>query len=163
MAVSWEKWQPLFPSHINAHLLLIWDGPSQSYLDGLIGSRVPGFHKHQTEMQPPSYVPAKTSYTTVSIKSFSADFSYKVMSPSLWHQSKSWFQQIPKSNQIFTMEISFSPLLSFVLFTKCLNHRLMNFKVQSCRPQFGMSVMQHNRKWVKNSSLLEKKPKKQQL
>lgn len=90
------------------------------------------FQKHHTV----SNVLARTSHTTASIKSVSADFSYKVMSPLPWHQSKTWLKQIPKSNQIFTIEISSSPLLSFVLFTKCLNHRLISSgQLQSCRPQ----------------------------
>lgn len=73
--VSWGKWHPLFPSHVDPSSTSMWHGPTQSYLDGISGPKV---HKQKIKMQPPSYVPAKTSPTTASIKSFSTDSSYKV-------------------------------------------------------------------------------------
>lgn len=48
-------------------------------------------------------------------------------SPSLWHQAKTCFQQIPKSNQIFRMEISFPTLLTFILFTEHVRSKIYSF------------------------------------
>lgn len=56
------------------------------------------------------------------IKSFSAVSSYKVTFFNMKHESKSQFQQIPKSNQIFTTDIS-----SCLLITDEINQRLLNF------------------------------------
>lgn len=103
-------------------------GPFQSYLDepSVLGFR--GFHQHQTKwQQSPSYTPAKTSHTAVSIRVFLSR-PEEVTSHSSWRASRSWSpKKIPNSNQIFTRGISSRLLLSF-----CLIYQVSASKIDDC-------------------------------
>ncbi len=126
IVTSLGKRHSLFPSHIDVLLFLyamalfkgIWTGclnqKSQNSTNSSLKCSLPlmCLPKHPTP-QPASSLSPQTPAT-------------RSASPSLWYRSKTYFQQIPKSNQIFTVAISSVSLLSFILFTECINQSLMS-------------------------------------
>lgn len=139
-------------------------GPFQSYLDEPSAPGFRGFHQHQTKwQQSPSYMPAKTSRTTVSIRVFLSR-PVEVTSPSSWRASRSWIpKNIPNSNQIFTRGISTRLPLGFALFTKCLHQRFMiatdilhSRRTSRSFPRCDLGVMLHSNTGERNSPSLKK-------